>query len=733
MKAAVASMKNRISRTILIMAVILAFSAAAFQITAAAASRPVVLKDTRIYGIRQSYVETVEDGYMRVLLTTSNVYIEYYDTDFNFISRRTLKAELPLVGGFYKGKDAYYIVQGQKDDKCEGGIEVVRIIKYDHSWKRLGAGKIMSEKDNGWTYDIRRPFDDSCVSIAECGDDLYIATGRLGHVYYGTSHQGMMLIRMNKKTFESEIIDCDYGHSFEQRIAVDDSDKYMFEQQEWERGSFITRYDENDEKKERFPVLHYGGTHESTFAIPTYATANDIALSADNILSVGTSIDQSRYDETGNYYNVYLTVTPRSDLSEEATRFKWLADFNGDVAIGYVNMTKINDNRFLIMWEKIIDPINETVTEDSDMLSGHAIQYVFVDGDGNKISDVYTRTGALSNCHPILAGDKVVYEASYNITVNFYTIDAMNGSFSKKVHQVMKGGAGWDLKDGVLTITGEGNTGSSISWEAYSSKIEKVIIKGDVKTISKEAFNHINSLKEVVIEDGVKEIADEAFAYNYRLRKITIPSSVSKMGKDILKNSDSACIYAMPDTAAAQYAAENGIRYEDAYAATSLKNAYIEGIKTKTYTGSEITQKPYVEMDDALKEGTDYTITYENNVNVGKARIIIEGIGEYHDKVTESFKIIPPKTSISRLSRKKRTMTVKWKKQKIQTSGYEIQYATDKYFWRNCKTKTVKGSSKSSLKIKKLLAKKKYYVRIRTYKTVDGKKYCSSWSKTKKK
>ena len=64
-------------------------------------------------------------------------------------------------------------------------------------------------------------------------------------------------------------------------------------------------------------------------------------------------------------------------------------------------------------------------------------------------------------------------------------------------------------------------------------------------------------------------------------------------------------------------------------------------------------------------------------------------------------------------------------------TGYQIQLATNKKFTRNKKTVTVKGYKSVSKKVTKLKAKKKYYVKIRTYKTVGGTRYYSPWSKTK--
>ena len=64
--------------------------------------------------------------------------------------------------------------------------------------------------------------------------------------------------------------------------------------------------------------------------------------------------------------------------------------------------------------------------------------------------------------------------------------------------------------------------------------------------------------------------------------------------------------------------------------------------------------------------------------------------------------------------------------------GYQIQYATNSKFTKNSSKELIEDNKKTSQKFKDLKAKKKYYVRIRTYKTVKGKKIYSDWSKSKK-
>ncbi|MGN1328382.1 MAG: fibronectin type III domain-containing protein [Eubacterium sp.] len=88
----------------------------------------------------------------------------------------------------------------------------------------------------------------------------------------------------------------------------------------------------------------------------------------------------------------------------------------------------------------------------------------------------------------------------------------------------------------------------------------------------------------------------------------------------------------------------------------------------------------------------------------------------------------PSKVKITKLKTSKKTITVYWKK--MSASGFQVQYSTSSKF-KKAKTVTVKGSSKTSAKIKSLKKGKKYYVRVRAYKTVNGKKYYGSWS-TKK-
>ncbi len=115
---------------------------------------------------------------------------------------------------------------------------------------------------------------------------------------------------------------------------------------------------------------------------------------------------------------------------------------------------------------------------------------------------------------------------------------------------------------------------------------------------------------------------------------------------------------------------------------------------------------------------------------VGTYKVTVTFKGNYSGTVTKSFKINPAGVKLTKVSATKKAFTAKWKKGS-EISGYEIQYSTSRKFSKSAtKTKTVK-KTKTKLKVAKLKARKKYYVRIRTYKKIGKTKYVSAWSGNK--
>jgi hypothetical protein len=172
--------------------------------------------------------------------------------------------------------------------------------------------------------------------------------------------------------------------------------------------------------------------------------------------------------------------------------------------------------------------------------------------------------------------------------------------------------------------------------------------------------------------------------------------------------------------------------YTDKLIALSKCKATIPS-SSYTYTGKAL--KPTVTVKSGstkLKSGTDYTVSYKNNKNTGKATITITGKGKYTGTLTKTFNIVPKKATLSSVtSPKTKNVKVTWKKD-TQATGYEVVYATNSKFTSGKKTVTVTKNSTTSKTISKLTKGKTYYVKVRSYKTINGKKIYGAYSAAKK-
>lgn len=173
---------------------------------------------------------------------------------------------------------------------------------------------------------------------------------------------------------------------------------------------------------------------------------------------------------------------------------------------------------------------------------------------------------------------------------------------------------------------------------------------------------------------------------------------------------------------------------------------WVDSVKLKnaTYTGKNVSPKVSIGiMESYCQEGKTIpgipqsaytvTVTSKNKKAVGPAKAKVKFIGEYKGLGTYnvSFKIVPKGTTLSKISSGKKAFTAKWKKQASNTSGYEIRYSLYSGMY-NAKTVSVGSNKTLSKKISNLKSNTDYYVQVRTYKTIKGKKYCSSWSVNKK-
>ena len=214
--------------------------------------------------IRNSSLTPLKNGYMRVYYDSTNKYIgvEYYDNAFKILKKNKIDLELEIYGGFYVGNDAYYLVEGQNNPDQNNNLEVIRIIKYDTNWNRLGAAKITSNPSM-FGGEVRYPFDVGNVEMLEVDNKLYLVTGHEGYVdsTIGQGHQGFLMIEIDKNALTGKIVKADLSHSFSQYIDQKDSNIYVLELSEGGRCTKLSKYNKSNLSKTSIPGHQLGLFH----------------------------------------------------------------------------------------------------------------------------------------------------------------------------------------------------------------------------------------------------------------------------------------------------------------------------------------------------------------------------------------------------------------------------------------------------------------------------------------
>ena len=169
--------------------------------------------------------------------------------------------------------------------------------------------------------------------------------------------------------------------------------------------------------------------------------------------------------------------------------------------------------------------------------------------------------------------------------------------------------------------------------------------------------------------------------------------------------------------------ADNADTIKKIKSVTLAKTSYVYDGKMK---------KPAVTVKDSAGKTVSsnyYTVTYPSGLkNIGKYTVKVQLKDRYSGIKNLSFSIVPKGTKIKSAKKTGSKLKIKWKQQKKQVNGYQIQYAVSSKF-KKAKTVTIKKAKNTSKTVTKLKKKKKYYVRIRTYKKVGKTKFYSGWSK----
>lgn len=182
------------------------------------------------------------------------------------------------------------------------------------------------------------------------------------------------------------------------------------------------------------------------------------------------------------------------------------------------------------------------------------------------------------------------------------------------------------------------------------------------------------------------------------------------------------------------YQLKNGIR-TTSKTFTKYNNLYLRLSKTEyTYNGK--LKKPDVLIFDSKGNQVSskyYTVKYSyGRKNVGKYKVTVTFGKKYSGTKKLYFTILPQDTTVKKVTATNNKLKVTLNKKTAQTTGYQIQYSVFSDF-SSAKTKTVKSYKTATATLSGLKSETKYYVRVRTYKTVNGTKYYSDWSDYKSK
>lgn len=347
-------------------------------------------------------------------------------------------------------------------------------------------------------------------------------------------------------------------------------------------------------------------------------------------------------------------------------------------------------------------------------------------------SSAFNQT-AFWNAHAVLENDayyfdNILMRANYNaeiITVRDGTTLIADGAFSDRHIQINLPKSVTQICDGAFPALGNLQSITVDKANPVFSDVNGVLFsKG--KT---ELYLYPFARKDEIyyIPSTVKTVKT-GFYKSYSLKKVVYPKSVTSI--ETLLDYNKTGYY---------------MGTKDNLLKTLKSTAYLPSnmkyCKTKqsasVFTYDKKNHKPRVKVyapgGEKLKKGTDYKISFpkkSKKINNYTVKIVLKG--KYGGSYKLTYAVAPKGTSIKSISRDSTSAKVKWKKQPKYTTGFQVQYSQSETFLGKCKSVVVKGKNKTKATIKGLQENNYYYVRVRAYKKVKGKKVFSDWSKPKR-
>lgn len=322
-------------------------------------------------------------------------------------------------------------------------------------------------------------------------------------------------------------------------------------------------------------------------------------------------------------------------------------------------------------------------------------------------------SGICENCTSLTS---VYIGGSQYVSSYVHSYGQFRGCTALKKIEVSEDNAGLSVKDNVL-YTKDGKT----LVQYPSGRTEKTFkIPEGVECISQFSIAH-TKLTGIELPSTIKTIDVCAFEGSSKLLYIKNNS------ENVIDLSDTMIDYLYDGgDKSVQRIGANQTLYTKKKTLSLSNSVYVYNGKTRT---PKVTVKNGA--GETLAKDVDYTVSYPTQrKNVGTYTVSVKFKGEYGGTKKVTFKINPKSPQLKKVTPGSKKITISWAKMTTQVSGYQIRYS-EKSSMKNAKSITISKNGQTSYVKKNLKSGKKYYVQIRTYKKVDGKKYYSSWS-TKK-
>ena len=175
--------------------------------------------------------------------------------------------------------------------------------------------------------------------------------------------------------------------------------------------------------------------------------------------------------------------------------------------------------------------------------------------------------------------------------------------------------------------------------------LKGINIPRSVSSINNSTFRGDVGLSEIIIPSSVKKIEYQTFKGCSNIT-ITIPSNVTEIDEYAFDNTSGLKVKCESGSYAHEYCQKHNINFElitieKPKTPIDIGECNITGYEAQTYTGKEI--KPNLTIkygNKTLSNGKDYVVEYEDNINIGTAKLTVVGFGDYIGKVEKYFKII---------------------------------------------------------------------------------------------